>query len=119
MEGVEPENNTENNAQAAANAASGTQMPATARRSLDDLIAAGSLPAGTADLLRDAMADGRNVLVSGATHAGKTTFLAALIGEDEAYTLAYTVIGVIGLVGAIIPIITKTPAARREVDATA
>ncbi len=36
MEGVEPENNTENNAQAAANAASGTQMPATARRSLDD-----------------------------------------------------------------------------------
>lgn len=28
----------------------------------------------------EAMADGRNVLVSGATHAGKTTLLAALIG---------------------------------------
>lgn len=55
-------------------------------------------------------------------HAGSAqifSVLAALIGEDEAYTLAYTVIGVIGLVGAIIPIITKTPAARREVDATA
>ncbi|MFT3799476.1 MAG: ATPase, T2SS/T4P/T4SS family [Microbacterium sp.] len=52
----------------------------TARRSLDDLVAAGSLPATAARLLRGAMTGGRNVLVSGATHAGKTTMLAALIG---------------------------------------
>ncbi|WP_454116211.1 CpaF family protein [Microbacterium aurum] len=51
-----------------------------ARRTLDDLVAAGSLPAAAAELLRAAMAEGRNVLVSGATHAGKTTMLAALIG---------------------------------------
>jgi pilus assembly protein CpaF len=51
-----------------------------ARRSLDDLVGAGSLPAHVADMLRDAMVEGRNVLVSGATHAGKTTMLAALIG---------------------------------------
>ncbi len=51
-----------------------------ARRSLDDLVRAGSLPFHAAELLRDAMIEGRNVLVSGATHAGKTTMLAALIG---------------------------------------
>lgn len=81
----------------------------TARRSLDDLIAAGSLPAGTADLLRDAMADGRNVLVSGATHAGKTTFLAALIGAcppehrvvtvEETFELAITAPDAVALQG--------------------
>lgn len=38
--------------------------------------------------------------------------ISALIGEDKAYTLAYTVIGVIALVGAIIPFVTKKPAAR-------
>jgi pilus assembly protein CpaF len=52
----------------------------TARRSVDDLVGAGAMPPQVASLLRDAMADGRNVLVSGATHAGKTTLLAALIG---------------------------------------
>lgn len=45
--------------------------------------------------------------------------ISALIGEDKAYTLAYTVIGVIALVGAVIPLVTKKPAARREVEATA
>ncbi len=51
-----------------------------ARRTLGDLVGAGALPAQVADMLRDAMVEGRNVLVSGATHAGKTTMLAALIG---------------------------------------
>lgn len=32
-----------------------------------------------------------------------------LIGEDQAYTLAFTVVGVIALVGAIIPVITRKP----------
>jgi pilus assembly protein CpaF len=34
---------------------------------------------GDGDLLRGAVADGRSILVSGPTHAGKTTLLAALI----------------------------------------
>lgn len=48
-------------------------------RSLDDLVAAGSVTAADADLLAIAMREGRSILVSGATHAGKTTLLAALI----------------------------------------
>ncbi len=52
----------------------------TTHRRLGDLVAAGSMPARIAALLADAMAEGRNVLVSGATHAGKTTLLSALIG---------------------------------------
>ncbi|WP_460720729.1 CpaF family protein [Microbacterium aureliae] len=48
-------------------------------RDLERLVAAGSLPADVARLLADAMAGGRSILVSGATHAGKTTMLAALI----------------------------------------
>ncbi len=51
-----------------------------AYRTLDHLVDAGSLDAGAADLLADAMATGRSILVSGATHAGKTTLLGALIG---------------------------------------
>jgi len=50
-----------------------------AYRSLDDLVAAGSIEPSGAALLRGAMRDGRSILVSGATHAGKTTLLAALI----------------------------------------
>jgi pilus assembly protein CpaF len=50
-----------------------------AYRDLDRLVAAGSLPVPAADLLAEAMAAGRSILVSGATHAGKTTMLAALI----------------------------------------
>ena len=45
-------------------------------RDLDRLVAAGSVAPEAATLLRAAMRDGRSVLVSGATHAGKTTLLA-------------------------------------------
>nr|WP_206686857.1 ATPase, T2SS/T4P/T4SS family [Microbacterium invictum] len=50
-----------------------------AYRTLDDLIAVGSLAPEAAGLLREALAGGRTLLVSGATHVGKTTLLAALI----------------------------------------
>jgi pilus assembly protein CpaF len=50
-----------------------------AYRTLEQLVSIGSLPEKGADLLRDAMRSGRSILVSGATHAGKTTLLAALI----------------------------------------
>jgi pilus assembly protein CpaF len=50
-----------------------------AYRDLGRLVAAGSLAPEAAGLLRDAMVGGRSVLVSGATHAGKTTLLGALI----------------------------------------
>ncbi|NYE19976.1 ATPase, T2SS/T4P/T4SS family [Microbacterium immunditiarum] len=46
---------------------------------LGSLVAAGSVAPEAARLLRGAMADGRSVLVSGATHAGKTTLLSAMI----------------------------------------
>ncbi|MCT9820401.1 ATPase, T2SS/T4P/T4SS family [Microbacterium sp. W1N] len=52
----------------------------TTHRSLDDLVAAGSLPPEVARHLRTQMAQGRSVIVSGATHAGKTTLLSALVG---------------------------------------
>jgi pilus assembly protein CpaF len=48
-------------------------------RSLEALVAAGTLPHHAADLLRDAMREGASVIVSGATHAGKTTVLGALL----------------------------------------
>ena len=48
-------------------------------RSLDSLVAHGSLPSALAALLRGAMREGKSVVVSGATHAGKTTFLGALL----------------------------------------
>lgn len=50
-----------------------------AYRDLDRLVAVGSLDVVAAELLRDAMAAGRSILVSGATHAGKTTLLGALV----------------------------------------
>lgn len=49
-------------------------------RTLDDLVLAGSLTPAIANFLSVAMGEGKSVLVSGATHAGKTTLLAALIG---------------------------------------
>ncbi|MFV0375291.1 CpaF family protein [Microbacterium sp.] len=55
-----------------------------AYRGLDDLVRAGSLDGGGAELLARAMAEGRSVLVSGATHSGKTTLLAAMIGACPA-----------------------------------
>ncbi|WP_396654377.1 CpaF family protein [Microbacterium sp.] len=80
-----------------------------ARRTLDDLVAARSLPVDAADLLRVAMADGRNVLVSGATHAGKTTMLAALIAAcppeqriitvEETFELAVSAPDIVALQG--------------------
>lgn len=48
-------------------------------RSLDALVAQGALPADLAATLRQAMREGKSVVVSGATHAGKTTFLGALL----------------------------------------
>ena len=50
-------------------------------RSLDALTAQGMMPATVAQMLRTAMKDGRSVIVSGATHAGKTTMLAALLAS--------------------------------------
>ena len=50
-----------------------------AYRDLARLVAAGSIAPEAATLLRDAMIAGQSVLVSGATHAGKTTLLGALI----------------------------------------
>lgn len=51
-----------------------------AYRDLDTLETIGSIAPEAAVHLRAAMTEGRSILVSGATHAGKTTLLAALIG---------------------------------------
>jgi pilus assembly protein CpaF len=48
-------------------------------RDLGRLVAAGAVAPEAAGMLREAMAQGASVLVSGATHAGKTTLLGALI----------------------------------------
>lgn len=53
-------------------------------RTLDDLVDSGSIEPHAAHLLFDAMRQGRSILVSGATHAGKTTLLAALIAACPA-----------------------------------
>ena len=50
-------------------------------RTLDALASQGAMPVAIADLLRDAMRSGRSVIVSGATHAGKTTLLGALLAS--------------------------------------
>lgn len=78
-------------------------------RDLDGLVAAGSLTADAADRLEDAMAAGRSVLVSGATHAGKTTMLGALIAAcpphhrivtvEETFELAVRAPDLVGLQG--------------------
>jgi len=52
-----------------------------AQLSLDDLVATGSLSGVQAVMLRDAMLEGKSILVSGATHSGKTTLLRALLSE--------------------------------------
>ncbi len=52
--------------------------------SLAPLVAAGSLSAELAQHLSEAMTAGRSVIVSGATHAGKTTMLGALLTECAA-----------------------------------
>ena len=48
-------------------------------RTLDALVAADAMPSHVAELLRRAMRAGQSVIVSGATHAGKTTLLGALL----------------------------------------
>ncbi|WP_309068317.1 ATPase, T2SS/T4P/T4SS family [Microbacterium sp.] len=53
-------------------------------RSLDSLVDLGSLTQDAAVILRAAMREGRSVLVSGATHAGKTTLLGALVAASPA-----------------------------------
>jgi pilus assembly protein CpaF len=50
---------------------------------LEALVALGSLPRPAADFLRAAMLAGLNVLVSGATQAGKTTLLNALLAAGR------------------------------------
>ncbi|MDN5766580.1 MAG: OFA family MFS transporter [Humibacillus sp.] len=40
--------------------------------------------------------------------------IAALIGEEKAYTLGFTVIGIIALVGMVLPLITKRPAPKQH-----
>ncbi|PVW06333.1 pilus assembly protein CpaF [Microbacterium sp. Gd 4-13] len=51
-------------------------------RDVGRLVATGSLAPEAADLLVDAMRQGRSILVSGPTHAGKTTLLAALVAAS-------------------------------------
>ncbi|MGN7978753.1 CpaF family protein [Microbacterium sp. 22195] len=50
-------------------------------RTLESLVAQGSVPAHIAELLRGALLEGRSIIVSGATHAGKTTLLGALLAS--------------------------------------
>ncbi|MET0736155.1 MAG: ATPase, T2SS/T4P/T4SS family [Microbacterium sp.] len=78
-------------------------------RDLDRLVRAGSLAREAADLLTDAMGAGRSILVSGATHAGKTTLLGALIAAcppghrivtvEETFELAVTAADIVALQG--------------------
>ncbi|MGO2519007.1 MAG: CpaF family protein [Microbacterium sp.] len=50
-------------------------------RTLESLVEMGSVPAQVAELLSRAMRNGDSVIVSGATHAGKTTLLGALLAS--------------------------------------
>lgn len=50
-------------------------------RTLSDLVEVHMLTEAQASELREAMLSGANLLVSGATHTGKTTLLSALLGE--------------------------------------
>ncbi|MCS0500588.1 ATPase, T2SS/T4P/T4SS family [Protaetiibacter sp. 10F1B-8-1] len=53
----------------------------TGMRTLPDLVALGSLTSQAAGFLHVAVRSGHNILVTGATHSGKTTLLGALIGS--------------------------------------
>ncbi len=57
------------------------RVPAERSFSLDDLVAAGSMPAQGAELLRRVVAAKVPFLISGGTGSGKTTLLAALLAE--------------------------------------
>jgi len=50
-------------------------------RTLDSLVAQGSVPPDLADQLHRGLLEGRSIIVSGATHAGKTTLLGALLAS--------------------------------------
>jgi pilus assembly protein CpaF len=60
-------------------------------RTLERLVESGSISGEGATLLRDAMVQGRSILVSGATHAGKTTLLGALVAACAAQQRIITV----------------------------
>ncbi|MEN2742454.1 ATPase, T2SS/T4P/T4SS family [Microbacterium sp. X-17] len=78
-------------------------------RRLRDLVASGSVAPEAAQTLRHAVRQGRSILVSGATHAGKTTLLGALLAEcppdervvtvEETFELALTAPDVVALQG--------------------
>ncbi|WP_026059581.1 CpaF family protein [Microbacterium yannicii] len=80
-----------------------------AYRDLHRLVEAGSLDPHAAQILREAMAQGQSVLVSGATHAGKTTLLGALIAAcppqhrivtvEETFELAVAAPDIVSLQG--------------------
>jgi P-type conjugative transfer ATPase TrbB len=57
------------------------RKPAVAVFTLEDYAAAGIITAEQAKVLRDAVADRRNVLVAGGTSTGKTTLVNALLAE--------------------------------------
>ena len=57
------------------------RKPAVAVFSLDDYAAAGIMTAEQAAILRDAVAQRRNILVAGGTSTGKTTLVNALLAE--------------------------------------
>jgi len=78
-------------------------------RDLEGLVEAGALPPSLAHNLTQAMTQGASVLVSGATHAGKTTMLSALIAAEppahrvitveETFELAVDAVDVVAMQG--------------------
>ena len=60
-------------------------------RTLEGLVETGSLPADVARRLAKAMREGSSVIISGPTHAGKTTMLGALIDACEPHHRIITV----------------------------
>ncbi|RRY11332.1 P-type conjugative transfer ATPase TrbB [Brucella anthropi] len=57
------------------------RKPAVAVFTLQDYVAAGTMTAEQAEILRQAVADRRNILVAGGTSTGKTTLTNALLAE--------------------------------------
>lgn len=57
------------------------RKPAVAVFTLDDYVTAGTMTAEQAEILRQAVADRRNILVAGGTSTGKTTLTNALLAE--------------------------------------